>query len=73
MKLLVVEDEKDVANALNTGLSRDGYVVDVAGNGNKALEALAVDHYDLLLLDLNLPDMDGLEICRWREKGIHRC
>ena len=69
MRLLVVEDEKDVANALHIGLSRDGYAVDVAENGNKALEALAVNDYDLLVLDLNLPDMDGLDICRLaREK-----
>jgi len=69
MRLLVVEDEKDVANALHIGLSRDGYAVDVAENGNKALEALAVNNFDLLVLDLNLPDMDGLDICRLaREK-----
>jgi len=69
MRLLVVEDEKDVAKALSIGLSRDGYAVDVANNGNKALEALEVNEYDLLVLDLNLPDMDGLEICRLaREK-----
>jgi DNA-binding response OmpR family regulator len=69
MRILVVEDEKDVAKALHIGLSRDGYAVDVAENGNKALEALAVNEYDLLVLDLNLPDMDGLDICRLaREK-----
>lgn len=69
MRLLVVEDEKDVANALHIGLSRDGYAVDVVENGNKALDVLVVNNYDLLLLDLNLPDMDGLDICRLaREK-----
>jgi DNA-binding response OmpR family regulator len=69
MRLLVVEDEKDVANALLLGLTRNGYAVDVAENGKKALEALAVNDYDLLVLDLNLPDMDGLDICRLaREK-----
>ena len=69
MRLLVVEDEKDVANALQIGLSRDGYAVDVAENGKMALEALAVNDYDLLVLDLNLPDMDGIDICRLaREK-----
>ena len=69
MRLLVVEDEKDVANALHVGLSRDGYAVDIAENGNKALEALAVNNFDLLVLDLNLPDMDGLDICHLaREK-----
>ena len=69
MRILVVEDEKDVAKALHIGLSRDGYAVDVAENGNKALEELAANEYDLLMLDLNLPDMDGLDICRLaREK-----
>lgn len=68
MRLLVVEDEKDVASALHIGLSRDGYAVDIAENGNKALEALAVNDYDLLVLDLNLPDMDGLDICRLARK-----
>lgn len=64
MRLLVVEDERDVANALLLGLSRNGYAVDIAENGNKALEILSINDYDLLILDLNLPDMDGLEICR---------
>ncbi len=69
MRLLVVEDEKDVANALLLGLTRNGYAVDIAENGKKAIEALAVNDYDLLVLDLNLPDMDGLDICRLaREK-----
>ncbi len=70
MRILVVEDEKDFANALLLGLSRNGYAVDIAENGQKAMEALAVDNYDLLILDLNLPDMDGLEICTLsREKS----
>ena len=64
MRLLVVEDEKDVASAIRIGLSRDGYAIDVAENGTKALEALSFNDYDLLVLDLNLPDMDGLDICR---------
>jgi DNA-binding response OmpR family regulator len=70
MRLLVVEDEKDVANALLLGLTRNGYAIDIAENGKKALESLAVNEYDLLILDLNLPDIDGLKICRLsREKS----
>ena len=64
MRLLIVEDEKDVADALFRGLLRNGYAVDVAENGEKTLEAIEVNDYDLLILDLNLPDIDGLEICR---------
>lgn len=69
MRILVVEDEKDVGKALVSGLTNNGYAVDVAGNGENALRALSVNDYDLLLLDVNPPDMDGLKICsRVREK-----
>ena len=63
MRILVVEDEKDVAKALLLGLARNGYAVDVSESGDAALAALSINSYDLLLLDLNLPDMDGLKIC----------
>ena len=64
MKLLVIEDEKDVAIALCRGLTRNGYAIDIAENGNKALDLLETNNYDLMVLDLNLPDVDGLDICR---------
>ena len=64
MKLLIVEDEKDVATALSRGLSRNGYSIDIAENGNRTLELLEINEYDLMILDLNLPDIDGLEVCR---------
>ncbi|HEY4693832.1 MAG TPA: response regulator transcription factor [Bellilinea sp.] len=64
MKLLVVEDEKDVASALCRGLTRNGYAIDIAENGNKALDLLETNNYDLMVLDLILPDVDGLDICR---------
>lgn len=64
MRLLVVEDETDLADALAKGLRREGYAVDVASDGAAALDRLALNAYDLVCLDLNLPDMDGLEICR---------
>jgi len=64
MRILVVEDEPDLAGAIATGLRREGYAVDVAADGHSALERLPVTEYDLVCLDLNLPDMDGLEVCR---------
>jgi len=64
MRILVVEDEPDLAGAIATGLRREGYAVDVATDGQSALERLPVTDYDLVCLDLNLPDMDGLEVCR---------
>jgi DNA-binding response OmpR family regulator len=64
MRLLVVEDEPDLAEAVAKGLRRDGYAVDIALDGEAALERLSINAYDLVCLDLNLPDMDGLEVCR---------
>jgi len=64
MRILVVEDELDLANALARGLRQQGYAVDIAVSGEDGWELGEVYDYDLLLLDLNLPDTDGLEVCR---------
>lgn len=64
MKLLVVEDEKDVATALTRSLMQNGYVVDIANNAGRAIEFIRINEYDLMILDLNLPDSDGLDVCR---------
>ncbi len=64
MKLLIIEDEVDFVNALARGLRKLGYAVDLAMDSEKGLELAEVNEYDLLILDLNLPGMDGLEICR---------
>ncbi|MDP9226737.1 MAG: response regulator transcription factor [Actinomycetota bacterium] len=70
MRLLVVEDESKMAALLQRGLEEEGYAVDVAGNGNDALWLAIENPYDLVLLDLMLPDIDGVETCRrLREKG----
>src|SRR4051812_15658158 len=64
MRLLVVEDERDLAEAIALGLRREGYAVDVAHDGGEALVKATVYPYDLVCLDLNLPSVDGREICR---------
>src|SRR5438552_17791953 len=64
MRLLVVEDEQDLADAIAFGLGREGYAVDVAYDGDEALVKTAVYPYDLVCLDLNLPGVDGREVCR---------
>ncbi|MCX4702210.1 response regulator transcription factor [Streptomyces sp. NBC_01352] len=64
MRLLVVEDEEDLVVALKVGLVRAGYAVDVAPDVDTSTEKLAVNDYDLVLLDLNLPDGDGFTVCR---------
>ncbi|MEO3811621.1 response regulator transcription factor [Sphaerisporangium sp. B11E5] len=64
MRLLVVEDEEDLVDALRVGLVRVGYAVDVAYDVGQAEEKLQTNAYDLVLLDLNLPGGDGFELCR---------
>jgi DNA-binding response OmpR family regulator len=62
MRLLVVEDEPDLAAALARSLRHAGFAVDVAADGAGALEKLTVNEYDLVTLDINLPDVEGWEI-----------
>jgi DNA-binding response OmpR family regulator len=64
MRLLVVEDEVDLADAVARGLRREGYAVDVAHDGGEALDKVFENAYDLVCLDLNLPVVDGREVCR---------
>ena len=69
MRILVVEDEQDLASAIATSLRRDGYATDVAADGATALDRVAYSEYDLVCLDLNLPDVDGLDVCRQVTNG----
>ena len=69
MRLLVVEDDEDLARALATGLGRAGYAVDVAGTAAAAGEKVEHGSYDLMLLDVNLPDADGFTLCRRLRRG----
>jgi two-component system, OmpR family, KDP operon response regulator KdpE len=63
-RVLVVDDEPEVRRALQTSLSRRGYDVQLAANGEEALAEFARHRPDLLLLDLQLPGLSGLEVCR---------
>lgn len=69
MRLLVVEDEEDLADGLRVGLTRTGYAVDVALDAAQAYDRLTVNEYDLMLLDVNLPDGDGFSLCRALRAG----
>ncbi|MDD2801307.1 MAG: response regulator [Methylococcales bacterium] len=64
MRLLLVEDDEILGDGLVEGLKMEGYAVDWLTNGKLADEALKINSYELVVLDLNLPDMDGLEILR---------
>jgi len=64
MRILVVEDEVKMAGLLKRGLEEEGYAVDVASSGANGLWAATENEYDALVLDLMLPDMSGLDVCR---------
>ncbi len=63
-RILVVEDEAKIAEVLRLYLEKNGYELSVAADGHQALESVRRQKPDLVLLDLNLPGMDGLEVCR---------
>ena len=63
-RILVIEDEHDIADFLRRGLVYKGYQVDVAGDGEEALDIARQQPPDLVILDLMLPDLDGIEVCR---------
>jgi len=63
-KILLVEDEPKVCELIKAYLVKDGYDVTIAGDGKTAIEKAQLYKPDLILLDLNLPELDGLEVCR---------
>ena len=62
--VLLAEDDPAIADPLSRALHREGYAVHVVGDGPAALDAATAGGVDLLVLDLGLPGMDGLEVCR---------
>jgi DNA-binding response OmpR family regulator len=71
MHILVVEDQQRLANLLKRVLSEERHAVDVAYNGTDGYDLAASDTYDLVILDVMLPGMDGIQVCRqMREDGV---
>jgi two-component system alkaline phosphatase synthesis response regulator PhoP len=68
-RILVIEDEPDIQTLLRFNLEKEGHHVVVAGNGETGLHELRRQAFDLVLLDLMLPDRDGLEICNGHRQG----
>lgn len=64
MRLLVVEDELSIANFVRQGLNEAGYAVDVASNGREGLDYALAAEYDVLILDIMLPKLDGIQLLR---------
>ena len=72
MKLLLVEDDVMLGTSMEKGLARTGFIVDWVRTGQHARTALKTQTYDIVLLDLGLPDATGLELLKsWRQQNVH--
>ena len=67
-RVIVVDDEPDIVDLVVYNLAKDGYVTESARSGTEALKKLREERYDMVILDLMLPEMDGLELCRTMKK-----
>jgi DNA-binding response OmpR family regulator len=64
MQILIVEDEKKIANFLRRGFIEEGFAVDIANDGEEALYKFEINEYDIIILDLMIPKVDGITVCR---------
>ena len=64
MKVLLIEDEEKVANFISKGLEEEGYTVDMAYNGREGLDLVKTNSYDMLLLDLMIPEVNGFDVLK---------
>jgi len=73
MRILVIEDEHKIANSIKKGLEQEAYAVDVCYDGEGGFDLAATEDYDLIILDLMLPKMDGVTFCQKlrAEENIH--
>jgi heavy metal response regulator len=72
MRILVIEDDVDLAHFISKGLKEERYAVDVATDGEEGLDLAFGNPYDLLIVDIMLPKLDGLTVCRRLRAGGHR-
>lgn len=72
MRILVIEDEHKIANSLKKGLEQESFAVDLAFDGERGYDLASSEDYSVILLDIMLPGMDGISVCKkLREEGIH--
>lgn len=72
MRILIVEDEHKIANSIKRGLEQESYAVDVAYDGEEGYDLASSEDYDVIILDLLLPKMPGIEVCKKLRAGdIH--
>lgn len=70
MRVLIIEDEEQIADFLRRGLTFKGYAVDLASSGEAGLDTVRDNPPDIVLLDLMLPDLSGIEVCRRLRRGM---
>ena len=71
MRLLVIEDNPKISGFIRQGLTEQGHAVDVADRGHEGEEMAAIEPYDVIVLDIMLPDQDGVQVCKnLRRRGI---
>lgn len=72
MKVLVVEDDHKIANSIKKGLEQESFAADVAYDGSDGHGLAALENYDVIILDLMLPGLDGIQVCKkLRDQKIH--
>ncbi|MFC1647113.1 response regulator transcription factor [Patescibacteria group bacterium] len=72
MRILVIEDEHRIASSIKKGLLQEAYTVDVVYDGASGYDLASTEDYDAIILDLMLPEMDGLMVCKnLRNEGVH--
>lgn len=64
MRILIIEDDRKIANAVKKGLQQESYAVDVSHDGRDGLSSALTIDYDLIIIDRMLPELDGMEVCR---------
>ena len=73
MRILIIEDEHKIANSIKKGLEQESYAVDVAYDGEQGFDLAVTEDYDLIILDLMLPKINGMDICKRlrKEENVH--
>ena len=72
MRILIIEDEHRIAQSIKKGLEQEMFAADIAYTGTDGYDLASVEDYDLIILDIMLPGMDGLEVCeKLRKEKIH--
>ena len=73
MRILIIEDEHKIANSIKKGLEQESYAVDVAYDGEQGFDLAVTEDYDVIVLDLMLPKINGMDICKRlrKEENVH--